>query len=405
MVKKGWIYLLIAVIAIGGIFLLEYNKPKQINWFPSYVSHHKIPYGTYVLNELMEGFFSSRVSQIHKPPFELLSRNDTVQGTYFFVNESITFEEAELNALLDWTSKGNSVFIASNSFEGRLLDTLNLEQTSLYNESELKPHFYHQLVNPSLKSKTITFEKDYYTMVFDKIDTLNTVVLGEVYVHSDSTDVIEKHINMIKQPFGEGEIILSTFPKAFTNYFILKDENRNYTAGLLSYLGTEGPILMDNFHKSGKSFYTSPMYLFLNTKEFKWAYYLALIGALIYVIFEGKRKQRAIPVVTPLKNQTLAFTRTIANMYYENKEQQQITQHKIAYFLEYIRTRLHLSTQNLDASFLRTLAVRSNNSLEDVEALFRLIEKLQSKSQITDMELQDLNKKIEAFKAHVDGKQ
>ena len=405
MVKKGWIYLLIAVIAIGGIFLLEYNKPKQINWFPSYVSHHKIPYGTYVLNELMEGFFPSRVSQIHKPPFELLSRNDTVQGTYFFVNESITFEEAELNALLDWTSKGNSVFIASNSFEGRLLDTLNLEQTSLYNESELKPQFYHQLVNPNLKSKTVAFEKDYYTMVFDKIDTLNTLVLGEVYVHSDSTDVIEKHINMIKQPFGEGEIILSTFPKAFTNYFILKDENRNYTAGLLSYLGTEGQLLVDNFHKSGKSFYTSPMYLFLNTKEFKWAYYLALIGALIYVIFEGKRKQRAISVVTPLKNQTLAFTRTIANMYYENKEQQQITQHKIAYFLEYIRTRLHLPTQQLDTSFLRTLAVRSNNSLEDVEALFRLIEKLQSKSQITDMELQDLNKKIEVFKAHVDGKQ
>jgi hypothetical protein len=405
MVKKGWTYLLIAFLAIGGIFLLEYNKPKQVNWFPSYVSHHKIPYGTYVLNKLMEDFFSSRLTQIHKPPFELLSRNDTVQGTYFFVNESITFEEAELNALLDWTSKGNSVFIASSSFEERLLDTLNLEQTSLYNESELKPHFYHQLVNPNLKSKTITFEKDYYTMVFDRIDTLNTVVLGEVYVHSDSTDVIEKHINTIKQPFGEGEIILSSFPKAFTNYFILKDENRNYTAGLLSYLGTEGPILMDNFHKSGKSFYTSPMYLFLNTKEFKWAYYLALIGALIYVIFEGKRKQRAIPVVTPLKNQTLAFTRTIANMYYENKEQQQITQHKIAYFLEYIRTRLHLPTQNLDSSFLRTLAVRSNNNLEDVEALFRLIEKLQSKPQITDLELQDLNKKIEAFKAHVDGKQ
>jgi len=405
MVKKGWTYLLIAVIAIGGIFMLEYNKPKQVNWFPSYVSHHKIPYGTYVLNELMEGFFSSRLSQIHKPPFELLSRNDTVQGTYFFVNESITFEEAELNALLDWTSKGNSIFIASSNFEGRLLDTLNLEQTSLYNESELKPHFYHQLVNPNLKSRTVAFEKDYYTMVFDKIDTLNTEVLGEVYVQSDSTDTIEKHINMIRQPFGQGEIILSTFPKAFTNYFILKDENRAYTAGLLTYLGTEGQILMDNFHKSGKSFYTSPMYLFLNTKEFKWAYYLALIGALIYVIFEGKRKQRAIPVVKPLKNQTLAFTRTIANMYYENKEQQQITQHKIAYFLEYIRTRLHLPTQKLDTSFLRTLAVRSNNSLEDVEALFRLIEKLQSKPQITDMELQDLNKKIEAFKAHVDGKQ
>ena len=27
-------------------------------------------------------------------------------GTYFFVNESVNFEEAELNALLEWTEKG-----------------------------------------------------------------------------------------------------------------------------------------------------------------------------------------------------------------------------------------------------------------------------------------------------------
>ena len=127
---------------------------------------------------------------------------------------------------------------------------------------------------------------------------------------------------------------MTSFPKAFTNYFILKDNNQEYTAGLLSYLDTERPIYMDNFHKSGKSFYTSPMYLFLNTKEFKWAYYLVLIGALIYIIFEGKRKQRAIPIVPPVKNQTVAFTRTIADMYFEKGELHLITKHKIDYFLE-----------------------------------------------------------------------
>ena len=146
------------------------------------------------------------------------------------------------------------------------------------------------------------------------------------------------------------------------------------------------------------------MYLFLNTKEFKWAYYLVLIGALVYVIFEGKRKQRAIPVVVPLKNQTLAFTRTIADMYFENGEQKQITAHKIAYFLDYIRTRLHISTQTLDETFLNQLAIRSNNDPADVQKLFKLIEKLQGKTQIANTELEELNKKIEAFKAKVDGK-
>lgn len=405
MLKKSWTYLIIGIVAVGGIFLLEYNKPKQLNWFPSYVSHHKIPYGTYVLSDLMEGFFPNRITQIHKPPFELLSRNDTVAGTYFFVNSSVSFEEAELNTLLNWISEGNKAIIASESFESKLLDTLHLEQTSIYNDDQLQPTFYHQLANPQLQSEAIPFEKDYYEMAFDKIDTLKTLVLAEVQTKSDSTEIVKKYVNVIKMPFGDGEIILSSFPKAFTNYFILKDKNRNYTAGLLSYLDDDGQILMDNFHKSGKSFYTSPMYLFLNTKELKWAYYLALIGALIYVIFEGKRKQRAIPIVPPLKNQTLAFTRTIANMYYEKKEQKQITEHKIDYFLEYIRTRLHLPTQKMDQAFLTALALRSNNSLEDVKSLFGLIATLQSKTQIMDAELENLNKKIEAFKAHVDGKQ
>ncbi|RIV30287.1 DUF4350 domain-containing protein [Flagellimonas lutimaris] len=405
MSKKGWIYITIGVLTLAAIFVMEYNKPKKINWFPSYVSHHKIPYGTYVLNDLMEKYFPNKIQQIQKPPFEFLTRTDSIKGTYFFVNESVAFEEAELNALLDWVNQGNMLFVASRSFEKKLLDTLHLEQQNVYNDGTLEPLFYYELVNPKIKNQRVEFTKDYYTTSFDRLDTLRTTVLGQVYSPSDSTDTTTKHINSIKQPFGKGEIVLTSFPKAFTNYFILKDNNVEYTAGLLSYLGRNGQIYMDNFHKSGKSFYTSPMYLFLNTKEFKWAYYLVLIGGLIYIIFEGKRKQRAIPVVTPLKNQTLAFTRTIADMYFEKGELPLITKHKIDYFLEYIRSKLYVSTQNLeDETFLRNLSLRSNTDLKEVKALISMISKLKTKQYVTETELKNLNQKIQAFKANVDGK-
>lgn len=405
MSKKGWIYIAIGVLTLAAIFVMEYNKPKKINWFPSYVSHHKIPYGTYVLNDLMEKYFPNKIQRIQKPPFEFLTRTDSIKGTYFFVNESVAFEEAELNTLLDWVDQGNMLFVASRSFEKKLLDTLHLEQRNIYNDGTLEPLFYFELVNPNINHKRVEFTKDYYTTSFDQLDTLNTTVLGQVYSPSDSTDTITKHVNSIKQAFGKGEIVLTSFPKAFTNYFILKDNNLEYTAGLLSYLDRNGQIYMDNFHKSGKSFYTSPMYLFLNTKEFKWAYYLILIGVLIYIIFEGKRKQRAIPVVAPLKNQTLAFTRTIADMYFEKGELPLITKHKIDYFLEYIRSKLHASTQNLeDEGFLRNLAMRSNTDLKDVKTLMSLISKLKAKQFVTETELKNLNQKIQAFKANVDGK-
>ncbi|MBR9854225.1 MAG: DUF4350 domain-containing protein [Algicola sp.] len=405
MSKKGRIYIIIGVLTLGALFVMEYNKPKKVNWFPSFVSHHKIPYGTYVLNDLMEKYFPDRIQQAQKPPFELLSRTDSIQGTYFFVNESVSFEEAELNALLEWVEQGNNLFVASNSFERKLLDTLNLDIQNVYNSGQLEPVFHYQLVNPKLQSPKVKFTKDYYTTSFDQIDTLQTTILGEVHVKGDSTETIKKYANTIKQSFGNGEIVLSAFPKAFTNYFILKDNNLEYTAGLLAYLPKNGPIFMDNFHKSGKSFYTSPMYLFLNTKEFKWAYYLALIGALVYIVFEGKRKQRAIPVVTPLKNQTLAFTRTIADMYLEKGELQLMTKHKIEYFLEYLRTKLHVSTQNLkDQTFLKNLAMRSNSNEEEVKSLVDLIRNLRTKDRVTETELKNLNNKIQAFKANVDGK-
>ena len=405
MSRKGWIYIAIGILTLAAMFALEYNKPKKINWFPSYVSHHKIPYGTYVLNDVMEKHFPDAIQQIQKPPFEFLSRTDSIEGTYFFVNETVSFEEAELNTILEWVNQGNQLFVASSSFETKLLDTLNLGQRFVYNDGQLEPIFYFELVNPAFKNKKVKFTKDYYTPSFDRLDTLRTTVLGQVYTSADSTGTLTKHANIIKQPFGDGEIILSSFPKAFTNYFMLKEDNNEYTLGLLSYLDRNRTIYMDNFHKSGKSFYTSPMYLFLNTEEFKWAYYLILIGAIVYIVFEGKRKQRAIPVVPPVKNQTLAFTRTIADMYFEKGELHLITKHKIDYFLEYLRSKLHITTQDLDdETFLRNLSMRSNSTLEEVKNLMGTISKLKVKQHITEEELKHLNKKIEAFKANVDGK-
>ncbi|WP_273277630.1 DUF4350 domain-containing protein [Maribacter polysiphoniae] len=403
--KKGSIYLIIGVVTLVILMLFQYSKPKEINWFPSFVAQHKIPYGTYVLNDLMENKYKDNLIQITQPPFEALQSADSLRGTYFFVNNDVLFGKAELNSLLDWTSKGNTLFIASGSFDEQLQDTLNFETSALYADFGETPKQVHQLLNPNLKSNaTYTFSKDDYAIYFSKIDTLNTTLIGQVdYPVEDGSDT-QKHFNVIQQNFGKGTILLSAFPNAFTNYFILKDNNRDYTAGLLSYIDGDRPIYMDNHHKSGKSFYTSPMYIFLNNKELKWAYYIVLIGALVYVIFEGKRKQRAIPVIVPLKNQTLAFTRTIADMYFEKGEQKSITEHKIAYFLEYIRSHFYMDTIKQDDVFYRNLAARSNHSYEEVKDLFQYMEKLKKSSVITNADLIQLNTEIEKFKVKAHGK-
>ena len=403
--KKGLKYIIIAVATVALLMVIQYNRPKEINWTNSYVAKHKIPYGTFVLNDVMEHLFKDKIQQVNIPPFEFLKENEDISGTYFFVNNNINFGEAELLSLLDWVDKGNTLFIASENYEEKLLDTLKLNTATLFSGLENIRSHKHRLVNPLLDSEDgYVFKKEDYVTYFMKYGTDSMTILGTVANIEKNKKKNEEVNNVIKRSFGKGEVILSTFPKAFTNYFILKDNNKQYTAGVLSYLDDSRTIYMDNHHKSGKAVYTSPMYVFLNTKEFKWAYYLALIGVVIYVFFEGKRKQRAIPVITPLKNQTLAFTRTIADMYFEKGERKQITEHKIAHFLEYIRSRFYMNTLKRDDSFYTNLAMRSNHSKEEIKALFSLIEQLEAKDNLTDIELQKLNSAIENFKKKSHGK-
>jgi len=124
-----------------------------------------------------------------------------------------------------------------------------------------------------------------------------------------------------------------------------------------------------------------------------------LIGVLFYIIFEGKRKQRAIPVVKPLRNQTIDFTRTIANMYYEKQKHKELADHKVNHFLEYIRSQFHLQTTTVNPTFIKNLAARSNNTLEDTQHVFETINNIKNKNQINNIELENLNTLIEDFKS------
>ncbi len=146
------------------------------------------------------------------------------------------------------------------------------------------------------------------------------------------------------------------------------------------------------------------MHYLLSSKSLKYAYYFVLIGLLLFLIFEGKRKQRSIPILAPLKNQSLAFTQTIANMYFENQDHKNIAEQQITYFLEYIRSTFNISTAKLNNDFYKKLASKSNNNVEFVSKLFTKITQIQIKNTITDKELIELNKLIEKFKNNFNGK-
>ncbi len=394
MTKTVKLYIGIFILAVVVMLYHEQTKPKPINWYPSYTKKHKIPFGTYVLHEELQTLFpKTEIKNIAIPPYVYL-KNDVHNGTYLFIDNAINFGEDEFNQLLTFVEKGNDVFLST---KGCSIDTLNLKTKTLYKKGADDTPFF-KLYNTAFNNKEYSFDRSFSNIVFSKIDTTKVIILGQSGFVNEEGERTKTGVNFIKYPFGKGNFYFHTFPEAFTNYQILTNPNQAYAAGLLSFLDNPKTILWDSYYKTGKSQISSPMHYILNSKSLKWAYYIMLIGVLFFIIFEGKRKQRSVQILKPLKNQTLAFTRTIANMYYEKAEHKNIAEHKIQYLLEYIRTKLRIATVEINDSFYKMLAARSGKSVESIEKLFSFIEHVHQKNQITQSTLEELNKLIENFK-------
>ncbi len=391
--KQVKIYIGFLVLLILGIVYIESSKEKDINWYPSYASKHKIPYGTYIFRKELPAFFYKGVQDVYKPPYVFL-QDSTKKGTYLFIDGAINFSKTEFYELLNFTKRGNEVFIATSA---AFIDTLGIKSEKAYSTT-FNENVFVKLVNKQFKDKEYSFDREFSKAVFSKIDTANTTILGQLVIRNKKDSIISKKPNFIKVKHGKGNLYIHLFPEAFTNYGILLNDTNQYTASVISYLSDDKTIFWDAYYKTGKSSIGSPMHYVLNNKSLKWAYYITLIGVLFFIVFKGKRNQRSIPIITPLKNQTLAFTRTIANMYYEKSDHKNIAAHKIDYFLEFIRNKYRISTLEINTEFYQKLAQRSGNTQENIENLFKVINNIQQKEQITKEELLQLNKNIEDFK-------
>ncbi|MDR5589983.1 DUF4350 domain-containing protein [Christiangramia sp. SM2212] len=387
------------ILLVISLAWLESNEPEPINWTPSYTNSDKIPLGSYIFYETWKDNQPDRISEIRIPPYEYL--NDAPEnGTYFFLNNYVNLEGDELDDILNWVSEGNTLFISAYNFGEKLQDTLQVELSSFISMDGFKTRPKLNLVNSNLKfEKALEFDHDLPAVYFNKIDTLNQVILGTSSFENANEN---EKVNFLRTSFGDGKIFLHTVPQAFSNYFLLQKDNYKYNKGLLAYLGNE-KILWDSYYKSGKSFFTSPLYILLNNRALKWAYYFVIIAAILFILFEGKRKQRAIPIVEPPQNKSFEFTQTMSQLYIEQKKYHELGLKKIALFMEYIRNKYRLDSSSINERFYIDLAGKSENSLEQTKALFVKIFNFQKNFENDKNEFFELTNSINTFKKD-DGK-
>ncbi|MFH6957413.1 DUF4350 domain-containing protein [Flavobacterium aquidurense] len=372
--KSIKIYIAVLVLILALILITDRDQPKPVDWRPTYAVNDKIPYGLYVFDKEINGFFKNhKVERIAtQTPYEFLDANYDdnseeedykIKGTFINISESNTIDDQSIKEIFYFVSHGNSAFLSMRTFPKLLLDSLKIEVIS-----PLQPtgSTLVWLANKRLTTKKYNFAQNIEDY-FSKIDTLNTTVLGY-----QSNKLKQKHINYIKVPYKNGYFYLHTQPVAFTNFNLLKSDHYRYAESVLSYL-PKGDVFWYTKGQNNESISGSPLRYILSQPALKWAWYLFLIGMLTFIVFNAKRKQRIVPILKPLPNSTIDFTKTIGNLYYQEGDHKNIIDKKIIYFLEKIRLEYLIDTTKLDDTFIKKLHHKTGKSETDIQELVFLI--------------------------------
>ena len=381
-----------AAIAIG------VKSTKTVDWEESFNEKSNKPYGVSVFYKELQNLFKDRKIRTvyHQPASYLKANSETgdgehvAGGSFIIIGNSEYLEDDSVDELLNFVDNGNTLFISDYSFSQKLHDTLYISTDFIENEKDSIS--YQSLKH--LNIDDIVIDKNEGDMYFSNFDSINYTILG----HSK---IDYKHANFIQVPFGKGEIYLHLEPKAFTNYNILKDDRYKYAAGIMSYL-PDNNVYFDSYTKiqtgyDGDVEKESNLGWFLEQLSFKWAWYTALIFSALFVVFNAKRRQRIIKIIKPLQNTTVAFVKTISNLYFETQDHKNLIDKKITYFLEKIRSDLNIDTSVLNEDFIQKLAAKTGKKKEDVKKLIDFINWLKSKNEFFEENLIKLNRDIEAF--------
>lgn len=391
-------YLIFLMLILVGIVLLEFNKPKNTNWDKTRMSvNSKNPFGLYIFNREIDKMTSKfEVTRFDVTPYTFLEEAslDTIQNsTLLLISYYDKLGYVGADYLLDFIARGNTAFLSSSAFNFQILDTLGLDYSHLpdYTPQSLKTRVW--TLDKKLASAYFDLDKAFETNALTIPDSLRNKIeiLGYQEVASEN-----KKPNFIRYSIGEGQLFLHTQPLAFSNYTLLQSNNHLYVENLLSYL-PEGKIYwqVDQLETSPLQS-ESLMRFILSEPGLKSAWYLLLCGLLVFIVFTAKRRQRIVPVIPPVRNTTVDFTKTVSNLYIQSGDYEDIINKSIVYSTEKIRRAYLIDTHKLDDHFITLLHQKSGKSVENISKWVNLVISFEKDHTIANAQfLDDFNRATE----------
>ncbi len=386
MKRKNIKYLIPLIITLIILTIIKIVEPEEVDWTKSFAKKDKIPYGGYIIYDIVPNLFPDNEVVLKELPIYNILKDNYYYGTnYIFINTYFSPDRLDAEYLLGYVSDGNNVFISAFGIYGDLADSLKIKTFDEF--------FSQDSVNINFSLPEVKSEKGYsyfrgnFENYFSEFDTTLVQVLGKNE---------NGNVNYLRIKYGKGNFFLNTVPLAFTNYHLLNSDNNEYVYKALSHLPVQ-KTFWDDYYKDGNKYTASTLQYIMSQQSLKWAYFIILVSVVLFIFFYGRRKQRIIPVIPPLTNTTVEFVETVGNLYYQQKDYKNIAEKKISFFLDHIRNKYFVKTSSFDEETIQKIADKSSLSTGKIKSILREIEKINHSQKITEEDLVNINYQIEKF--------
>jgi hypothetical protein len=360
----------------------------------------KKPFGSYVAYRQVENMFGRNTVRSKTQAFNKTWNDITdTASLYICMAPGLFVNEDEISAMMGYVNAGNDLFIAANYIDEALLKEIGASE-----DYKPLPSYYDFF--DSVRTTNTSFSQDefaYYYHPFKSSFTNYNVSLTKVLGVNE-----QNKPNFIVYFHGKGKLFLHCDPRAFSNYFLLKQDNYKYMENVFSYTSSSPDHLYwDDYYRrlvtrrstskndDGKGF--SSFSEILKHPPLAAAFWLSLLLLVLYILFSIKRRQRIIEKLKPNENTTVTFTETIGRLYLQKKDNKNIAEKMSTYFNEHVRNNYFLNTSTINDSFITTLSRKSGVAKERVEALYKAIHHTQNNAVVDDLQLLSLNEQIQQF--------
>ncbi len=387
---------LLLLLSCGGT-----QQQKKMNRRISLWRKDKIPYGTYYAFQNLKYLFPEAEIIINNksPDVSKLSNTQIVESVavtkekklYLIIARDVIPDQSEIDAMMNFIGQGNHIFISADYIGDSLLSNLGLKAVSNdvfsdYEDSmELSVH--HPL---NWDSTSYWYPGAAITSYAYSMDSVYATVLGR-----DSSG----HADFVRYTYKSGGSVYVHFtPLAFSNFFLLHKNNKEYYDQVFSYLPhTITQVIWDDYFRSRRTANFSAFRFILSNRSLRWAFWILLfLFGLIY-LFESKRKQRVIPDLSPMNNASLDFVKTIGRLYYQRRDNGNLAAKISSHFLDHVRTRYNITTTDTDEAVAQKLSYKTGLDKEELLSLLGRVKYYQQEPYVTDDELMNYNKTIQGF--------